>query len=120
MHAAPRAAGQVPQHPGIGGAEDSVAVFRGLAHPVNVLEDPLQLPSREIGRRRQARLAADHVAAAVSVQRRCDPVGAGVLPDDRVVIRSPGLAIPYQRRLTLVGYAEGGNIAWAKVGGVQH
>ena len=37
-----------------------------------------------------------------------DAVGAGVLPDDRVVVRAAGLPVPHHGRLTLVGDAHGG------------
>ena len=82
----------------------------GLAHPVDVLQDPLDLAAGEVGRRRQPGLAADHVAAAVAVQRAGDPVGAGVLPDDRVVVGATGLPVPHHGRLALVGDAERGEV----------
>ena len=77
----------------------------GLPDPVDVLQDPLDLAAGEVGGRRQPGLAPDHVAAAVAVQRGGDPVGAGVLPDDRVVERPAGLAVPHHGRLALVGDA---------------
>ena len=46
----------------------------------------LDLPAREVRGGRQARLAPDHVAALVTVKRAGDAVGAGVLPDDGVVV----------------------------------
>ena len=67
----------------------------------------------EVGGRRQSGLAPDDVAAAVAVQRRRDPVGAGVLPDDRVVVGPAGVAVPDQRRLALVGDAERGEVVGA-------
>ena len=89
------------------------------AHPVDVLQDPLHLAAGEVRRRRQTRLAPDDVAAAVAVQRRRDPVGAGVLPDDRVVVRPAGAPVPHQRRLTLVGDAQRGQVVRRQVGRVQ-
>ena len=64
-------------------------------------------------------LAPDHVAAAVAVERRGDAVGAGVLPDDRVVVRPAGVAVPHQRRLALVGDAERGKVAGRQLRRVQ-
>ena len=78
----------------VGGAEQRVAALGGRAHPVDVLQDPLDLAAGEVGRRRQPGLAPDDVAAAVAVQRGGDPVGAGVLPDDRVVVRAGRCAGP--------------------------
>ena len=96
-----------------------VAALGGLADPVDVLQDPLHLARREVRGRRQPGLAADDVPAAVAVERRSDPVGAGVLPDDRVVVRPPGVTVPHQRRLALVGDAERGQIAGPQIGPVQ-
>ena len=59
---------------------------------------------------RQAGLAPDHVAALVPVQRAGDAVGAGVLPDDRVVVGPAGLAVPDHRGLALIGDAERGQV----------
>ncbi len=59
VHAAVDAAGQVPDHPGVGVAEDGVARLGGGPDPVDVLQDPLDLAAGEVGRRRQAGLAPD-------------------------------------------------------------
>ena len=115
VHTAARSAGQIPQHPGVGGAEDRVAAFGGGAHAVDVLQDPLHLAAGEVGRRRQTGLLPDHIAAAVAVQRRRDAVGAGVLPDDRVVVRPAGALVPHQRRLALVGDAQRGKVAGGQI-----
>ena len=84
--------------------------FGRRAHTVDVLQNPLQFAAGEIGRRRQARFVPDHVAAAVAVQRRRDAVGAGVLPDDRVVIRPAGVPVPHQRRLALIRDSQCNNV----------
>ncbi|GMA86562.1 hypothetical protein GCM10025868_18120 [Angustibacter aerolatus] len=47
------------------------------------------------------------------------PVGAGVLPDDRVVHGLAGGAVPHDRRLALVRDAHGGDLAGRHVGGRQ-
>ena len=77
-----------------------VAALGRRAHPVDVLQDPLDLAAGEVGGRRQPGLAPDDVAALVAVERGGDPVGAGVLPDDRVVVRaarSCGSTPPWSR-----------------------
>ena len=86
----------------------------GLAHAVDVLQDPLDLAAGEVRRRRQPGLAPDDVAAPVALERGGDPVGAGVLPDDRVVVGPAGPPVPHDRGLALVGDAERG-----EVGGLQ-
>jgi hypothetical protein len=60
------------------------------------------LPAEKYGRRRQPGLAPDDVPAR-RVEGLGDRVGAGVLPDDRVVERPAGAPVPDDRRLALVG-----------------
>ena len=79
----------------------------GLADPVDVLEDPLDLPAGEVRRRREAGLLPDDVALALPLERGRDPVGAGVLPDDGVVVGPAGPPVPHHRGLALVGDAAG-------------
>ena len=111
VRAAVLAAGEVPDQPRVGGAEDRVALLGRLADPVDVLEDPLDLAAGEVGRRGQARLAPDDVALALTVEGAGDPVGAGVLPDDRVVVGPAGVPVPDDRGLALVGDAQRGQVA---------
>src|SRR5207247_4366049 len=59
---------------------------------------------------RQARLHAEAVLAAVRRQLVADLVGAGVLPDDRVVDGLPVGAVPDHGRLTLVGHPDRGDV----------
>jgi hypothetical protein len=116
MVAAVRATGEVPDHPGVGVAEDGVAALGRLAYPVDVLQDPLDLAAGEVRGRRQAGLAPDDVAAAVAVQRRGDPVGPGVLPHDRVVDRLAGVPVPDDRCLALVGDPDRGQVGGGDAG----
>ena len=58
----------------------------------------------------QPGLPPDDVAAAVAVERLGDAVGAGVLPDDRVVVGPAGPPVPDHRGLALVGDAERGEV----------
>src|SRR5439155_8693799 len=117
--AAVDAAGEVPQQPGVGVAEDRLTAFGVGAYPVDVLQDPLDLPGREVRRRRQPGPAADHLAPAVAVQGGGDAVGTGVLPDDRVVVRTAGAAVPHHRGLPLVGDTERGQVGRAQAARVH-
>src|SRR6185437_438836 len=119
VHAAVDAAGQVPQQPGVGVAEDRLAGLGRRAQPVDVLEQPLDLAAGEVGGRGQAGLAPDGLATLVLVQGGGDPVGAGVLPDDRVVVRAAGAPVPHHRGLPLVGDAERGQVGAGEARGVQ-
>ena len=99
-------AGEVPQHPAVGGAEQQLAVLRPLAGAVDVVEHPRDLRAGEVGGERQAGDVAQPVDALVAGQLAHEPAGAGVLPDDRVVDRLAGLAVPDHGRLALVGDAD--------------
>ena len=101
-----RAAGDVPQHPHVRSAEQRVTAFGIGANAGDVLENPLQLAAGEVGGRREPGFASNHLPPFVVVQRGGDLVGAGVLPDDRVVIRLTRLAVPDDRGLALVGDAQ--------------
>ena len=74
---------------------------------VDVLEHPLHLAGGEVRGGRQPGLVPDDVTAPVGIQRLGDRVGAGVLPDDGVVERAAGVAVPDDRRLALVRHADG-------------
>ncbi len=115
VHAAVGAAGEVPQQPGVDGAEREVAALRVGTGAVDVLEDPLHLARGEVRSRRYAGPLADHLAPAGLVEGSGDPVGAGVLPDDRVVDGPAGAAVPDDGGLALVGDAEGGQVAGLEV-----
>ena len=54
----------------------------------------------------QAGLGPDRVAGAVRLQALAEVRGAAILPDDRVVDRLAGLAVPDDGRLALVGDAD--------------
>ena len=51
------AAGEVPEHPGVGGAEGELARLGAGARAVDVVEDPGDLGRREVGRRAAGRSA---------------------------------------------------------------
>ena len=119
VYSAAPAARQVPQQPGVSGAKRGAAAGGGLAQPVDVLQQPLELPPGEIGRGREAGALAYDVASAVAVQGGRDPVGAGVLPDDRVAVRATCLAVPHHGCLTLIGDADGGEVGGCQPGQVE-
>ena len=119
VHSAGPAPGEVPQQPAVRGAERDAARLGGVPQAVDVLQQPLQLSAGEVGRRRQPRLLADHLAAPVALQLRRDAVGAGVLPHDRVVVRPARSGIPDHGGLPLVGDAYRGEVGGREAGGVQ-
>src|SRR5439155_17611361 len=77
-------------------------------------EDPAHLRPREVGRERQAGLLAEAVLPPVARELVDEAVRARVLPDDRVHDGLAGVAVPYDRRLALVGDAEPGDVVRAR------
>ena len=111
--------GEVPQQPAIDRAEREVAGLRTPARIGHVVEQPAQLQSGKIAGERQAGPRAKPVLAAVARELRHQRIDARVLPDDRVVHRSAGGAVPQQRGLALVGDADRGEVAVRQVRAAQ-
>jgi len=84
-------------------AEGEIARLGLGSRAVDVVQDPLDLWTREVRRERQSHLGAESVLAAVSGQLLHDLVGPRVLPDDRVVHGLARTTIPDQGGLALVG-----------------
>src|SRR6266545_67388 len=114
-----RAAGKVPDAPGVDVAEYDLAPLGALAHPVDVVEDPLDLRSREVGGQRQPDLRAEPILAAVLCQLIADLVGPCVLPHDRVVDRLARGLLPNHRGLALVRDAHRREVARLDLGLLQ-
>ena len=107
------AAGQVPQQPGVDGAEQRVAGLGRGAQTVHLGQQPGELAAGEVGGRRDAGPFPDQVARARPVQVADQLGGAGVLPDDGVVVRLTGPPVPHDRGLALVGDADRGDVGGA-------
>ena len=116
MTAAAGAAGQIPNDPGIDRAEKRLALRRPFARAGDFVEKPGELERGKIGRERQSRLCADQIAQPL----RRDPVDGGlrarIHPDDRVMKRRAGRRIPQDRRLALIGDADGREVAGRDLG----
>ena len=83
-----------------------------VARAGHVVEDPADLAAGEIRVDEQAGLALDQRRSCPSrLQPLAELGGAPILPDDGVVDRLAGLAVPDDRRLALVGDADGGDVA---------
>ena len=107
MHLAPR---QVPDKPGIHGAEGQLARLGPRAHAVHIVEDPGQFRAAEIRVQQQAGAVGHDVFEAFGLEALAVIGGATVLPDDGVEHRLAGGAVPDQRGFALVGDADGGNL----------
>ena len=103
-------AGQVPDQPGIHGAEQHLARLGPGPKAGMFVKQPARLWSGEIGGQRQAGFSTKPVLTGLSAQGLHQPVGAGVLPDDGVGDGPTGVGVPQHSRLALVGDADGGQV----------
>ena len=110
-----RVARELPDQPAVDGPERQLAGL-GLARARrDVVEDPCDLAAGKIRVDDEAGAFADEVFVPVALQSIAVVGRAPVLPHDRVVDGSAGLSIPDDRRLALVGDADGRDISWAQV-----
>ena len=102
------ALGQIPDEPSVNRAEAQLAALRPLARILDIIENPLDLGRGKIGVNNQPGLAANPVALVV--QTVAVFRGAAVLPDDGVMYRLAGGAVPDDGGLALVGDANRGEV----------
>ena len=107
MHLAAR---QPPQQEALDRARGQRALVGGGAAARHVLQDPGDLGAGEIGIEQQAGLVRHHLLVPGLLQVTAEPGGTAVLPDDGVVHRLAGRAIPHHGRLALVGDADAGQV----------
>ena len=100
------AAGQPPQQEAVDGAERELALLGRGARAVDVVEQPGDFRRREIRIEQQTGARRNQRLMALLAQRGAGVGGAPVLPDDGIVDRLAGGAIPQNRRLALVGDAD--------------
>lgn len=103
------AAGEIPNHPGVDGAEYGVAGADGVPDHVHVLQKPHDLEGAEVGADGEAAGGDEVVAPAgeVADEAVTDGAGAGVHPHDGVVQGEAGGSAPDDGGLPLVGEADG-------------
>src|SRR6266446_5013800 len=104
------AAGQLPQEPRVDGAEGQLAARGTTTRVGGLVEDPRDLRPGEIGVQHQARAGPHHRLVTLGPQPVADGGGAAALPDDGAMERRAGGAVPDDRRLALVGDADGGEV----------
>lgn len=98
---------ELVDEPGVDRAEGQSAGLVCLAHALLVLQQPQQLGDGWVGRDGQAADVGELVAAGPRLQLSRQRRSSCVCPDDGIVQRLSGLAIPAYGRLALVGDANG-------------
>jgi hypothetical protein len=105
------AAGQFPQQPTIHRAECQAAGCGKLSCAGNVLQNPGNLAAGEVGVDQQAGSLLDETLVTLRFQVFTKRGGAAILPDNGVADGLAGGAIPHDRRFSLVGNADSGDVA---------
>ena len=103
------ATGQMPDQPGIDGAKCQFAGARHGTRTRHVGQNPVQFGAGKIGVEHQTGLAREQRLAARGPELIAVRGGAPVLPDNGVMDRRAGRAIPHHRRFALIGNAYGGD-----------
>src|SRR5262249_61648936 len=91
-----------------------------LARTGNIVEQPGELGSGEIGIEQEAGFAAELSFVAFGFELRTEIRGTPVLPDDGAMHGPTAGAIPQQGRLALIGYTDRGNFACGGATLIEH
>ncbi len=105
-----RPPGEVPDQPGVHSAEEKFPGLGPLPGPRHILQDPGDLGSAEISVRHQSRFPGDHLVKSVLFQLLDHVRCPAALPYNGIVHRLPGILVPEDGGLPLVGNSYGGNL----------
>ena len=110
------AGGQVPEEPGVDGAEGEIAFVGAGSRSGNVVEEPAEFAGGEVCVDDEAGFVLDGLEVAVAFELVAELGGATVLPDNGVVEGLAGVAVPEEGGFALVGDADGGDVVCNQVG----
>ena len=114
------AAGQPPQQETVDGSERETPGLRSRPRAVDMIEQPRDLGGGKIRVEQQPGFLRDLRLVPRGAQNIADIGGAPVLPDDSVVDRLAGGAIPDDDGLALVSDADRGDILGGDLGFRHH
>ena len=115
-----RAAGQLPQQPGVHRSEEDLAPAGPLPGTIHMIQDPFDLGAGEIGVGNQAGGFADMIPQPLLQQSVYDAGSTTALPHNGVADGAAGLAVPEDGGFTLIGDANGGNVGGIYAGLGDH
>ena len=101
---------ELPDKPAVDGAESEFPALGPLACARNVVQNPGHLRAREVGVDDETSLLLNQSLEPVTLQPVAEAGGPSILPDDCIVNRVAGDAVPDDARFALVGYADCGNV----------
>ena len=99
-----------PYQPGVNGAEQQLAAGSAFTGAFNVVEDPFQFGTGEVGVNHQAGVVTDVLFHPVFLQLFTDVSSTAALPHNRVVNRLAGFFFPHDGGFTLVGNTDTGDL----------
>ena len=100
---------EIPRQEAVHRAEADFSLFGALVQ-IQLVQQPLELRAGEIRIRHQTRRIADVLLQALVAQLLDDRRGAAALPDNGIVQRPAGRAVPDHRCFTLIGDADGSDL----------
>ena len=112
-------AGQVPDEPGVHCPGTQLAPLRPLPGAGDVVQDPFDLGTGEIGVDQQARFLRHRFVQPIRLQPIADGGGPAALPHDGVAHRASGGTLPQDGGLPLVGDTQGRDLLGVDVGGIH-
>ncbi len=101
---------ELVNEPRVYGAKCDLATLGPIAQAVYVVEEPFDLGARKVGVYHEPGLVPDHIFVPLLAKFLAYRGAATVLPNDGVVDRLSGVAIPHHGGLALVGDADGGEV----------
>src|SRR5579872_3757029 len=100
--------------------EQELPAFGSGSGPGDVVEEPAELGRREVGIDHQPGLLPDRLLPSRALELIAVVSSTAILPDDRVVDRLAGDTIPDDRRLALIGDADGSDPARSEPDAFHH
>src|SRR5580704_8906074 len=110
---------QLPDEPAVHVAEGELSAVGEATGTRHVVEDPGNFAGGKVRIDQQAGALLDQRFVAVGFELVAERRGATVLPDNRVVNRLSGFAVPYDGGLSLIGNPECGNVPRTQFGSAQ-
>src|SRR3989442_12075563 len=105
--------GQLPDEPGIDGPAEELADLGASLRTLNLVEDPADLRAGEIRVDHETGAVAEELFESLRAKPLADRSARATLPNDRRMYRAAGVALPHDRRLSLVGDPDRGEVATA-------
>src|SRR3982074_1318687 len=101
---------EFPDQPGVDRSKRQCPAVRLFASSRNIVEQPVHFGAGEVGVDYEPRLLLNHFCVSGGSQFVAERRGATILPNDCVMNRFTGFAIPNNGGFALIGDADAGDI----------